>query len=298
MQLLIMAAGMGSRFGGLKQIEPMGPNEEFIIDYSIYDAKKAGFNKVIFIIKEENYQIFKETIGSRVDKNIEVEYVFQKMDNIPDFVEIPEDRTKPWGTAQAIYCAKDAITEDFVVINADDFYGRDSFEVAAKFIKEKKEKQYATIGYTVTNTMTENGSVKRGVLAFDEKGNLEKITESSIAYENDKIMATPLDETINPFEVSKDTLVSMNMLVFDRSIFEYIENKMVEFFKNNSDLNKCEFLIPDILNEANIEKYAQVFVLHTKANWYGVTYKEDKENVKKAIAKLIEDGVYPKNLWR
>lgn len=298
MQLLIMAAGMGSRFGGLKQIEPMGPNEEFIIDYSIYDAKKAGFNKVIFIIKEENYQIFKETIGSRVDKNIEVEYVFQKMDNIPDFVKIPEDRTKPWGTAQAIYCAKDAITEDFVVINADDFYGRDSFEVAAKFIKEKKEKQYATIGYTVTNTMTENGSVKRGVLAFDEKGNLGKITESSIAYENDKIMATPLDETINPFEVSKDTLVSMNMLVFDRSIFEYIENKMVEFFKNNSDLNKCEFLIPDILNEANIEKYAQVFVLHTKANWYGVTYKEDKENVKKAIAKLIEDGVYPKNLWR
>lgn len=298
MQLLIMAAGMGSRFGGLKQIEPMGPNEEFIIDYSIYDAKKAGFNKVIFIIKEENYQIFKETIGSRVDRNIEVEYVFQKMDNIPDFVKIPEDRTKPWGTAQAIYCAKDAITEDFVVINADDFYGRDSFEVAAKFIKEKKEKQYATIGYTVTNTMTENGSVKRGVLAFDEKGNLEKITESSIGYENDKIMATPLDETINPFEVSKDTLVSMNMLVFDRSIFEYIENKMVEFFKNNSDLNKCEFLIPDILNEANIEKYAQVFVLHTKANWYGVTYKEDKENVKKAIAKLIEDGVYPKNLWR
>ena len=157
MQLLIMAAGMGSRFGGLKQIEPMGPNEEFIIDYSIYDAKKAGFNKVIFIIKEENYQIFKETIGSRVDKNIEVEYVFQKMDNIPDFVKIPEDRTKPWGTAQAIYCAKDAITEDFVVINADDFYGRDSFEVAAKFIKEKKEKQYATIGYTVTNTMTEIG---------------------------------------------------------------------------------------------------------------------------------------------
>ncbi len=298
MQLLIMAAGMGSRFGGLKQVEPMGPNNEFIIDYSIYDAKKAGFSKVVFIIKEENYQLFKETIGSRVDKQIEVEYVFQKMTNVPSFVNIPSDRTKPWGTAQAIYCAKDAITEDFVVINADDFYGRDSFEVAAKFLKEKKAHQYATVGYTVTNTMTENGSVKRGVLDFDQNSNLEQITESSIAYENDKIIATPLDETLKPFEVSKDTLVSMNMLVFDKSIFDYIEKKMVEFFRKNTDLSKCEFLIPDILNEANLEHYADVFVLRTKANWYGVTYKEDKENVKNALANLIKNGDYPENLWR
>jgi len=157
MELLIMAAGMGSRFGGLKQIAPMGPNDEFIIDYSVYDAIKSGFNKVVFIIKEENYEIFKETIGARVEPHIPVEYVFQKMDNIPDFVQIPKDRVKPWGTAQAIYCAKDAITEPFVVINADDFYGFDAFKVAKEFLDHANEKEYATVGYEAKKTMTENG---------------------------------------------------------------------------------------------------------------------------------------------
>lgn len=296
MELLIMAAGMGSRFGGLKQIAPMGPNDEFIIDYSVYDAIKSGFSKVVFIIKEENYDIFKETIGARVEPHIPVEYVFQKMDNIPDFVKIPEDRVKPWGTAQAIYCAKDAIKEPFVVINADDFYGRDAFRVAKEFLENAKEKEYATVGYEAIKTMTENGSVKRGVIATKD-GNLESITESSIIKEGDKVACTPLNGA-EIFYIEPSALVSMNMLVFDPSIFSYIEEKMPIFFKENeNNLEKCEFLIPDIMDEANKENYADVKVLHTDATWYGVTYKEDTDMVRSSIKRLVEDGEYPNNLW-
>lgn len=296
MELLIMAAGMGSRFGGLKQIAPMGPNDEFIIDYSIYDAIEAGFSKVVFIIKEENYEIFKETIGARVEPHIPVEYVFQKMDNIPDFVNIPEDRVKPWGTAQAIYCAKDAIKEPFVVINADDFYGRDAFQVAKNFLDTAKEKEYATVGYEALKTMTENGSVKRGVIATNE-GKLVSITESSIIKDGDKVACTPLNGSA-PFHIEFDALVSMNMLIFDPSIFTYIEEKMPIFFKENeANLEKCEFLIPDVMDSANKEGYATVSVLHTDATWYGVTYKEDTDMVRTSINKLVENGEYPSHLW-
>lgn len=296
MQLLIMAAGMGSRFGGLKQITPMGPNDEFIIDYSVYDAIKAGFSKIVFIIKEENYDLFKETIGARVEPHIPVEYVFQKMENIPDFVKIPEDRVKPWGTAQAIYCAKDAITESFVVINADDFYGRDAFMVAKNFLDNANEKEYATVGYEAIKTMTENGSVKRGVIVSDN-GNLVSMTESSIIEEGDKISCSPLSGA-EPFYIEKNALVSMNMLIFDKSIFAYLEEKIVDFFKaNEGNLEKCEFLIPDMLDQANKEGYAKVKVLHTDATWYGVTYKEDTEYVKSALKKLTKDETYPNNLW-
>ncbi len=297
MQLLIMAAGMGSRFGGLKQIAPMGPNDEFIIDYSIYDAIKEGFSKVVFIIKEENYEIFKETIGSRVEPHIPVEYVFQKIDNIPEFVNIPEDRVKPWGTAHAIYCAKDAITEPFAVINADDFYGNDAFKVAADFLKKSKEKEYATIGYEAIKTMTENGSVKRGVIFTDENGRLDSIIESSLIQNGDKIDCSPLNES-EPFQIEKEDLVSMNMLLFDTSLFKYLDEKIVDFFKNNeNNLEKCEFLIPDILDEANKEGYANVSVLHTDATWYGVTYKEDTEYVRTSIKKQVEENKYPNDLW-
>lgn len=298
MQLLIMAAGMGSRFGGLKQIAPMGPNDEFIIDYSIYDAIKEGFSKVVFIIKEENYDIFKETIGSRVEPHIPVEYVFQKIDNIPDFVKIPEERQKPWGTAHAIYCAKDKITEPFVVINADDFYGNDAFKVAADFLKTSSKKEYATIGYEAIKTMTENGSVKRGVIFTNEnEDKLDSIIESSIIEKNNKIECTPLNGK-EVFEIEKEALVSMNMLVFDPSLFTYLDEKIIEFFKNNEgNLEKCEFLIPDVLDQANKEDFAKVKVLHTDATWYGVTYKEDTDYVRSSIKKLVEEGKYPNNLW-
>ena len=296
MQLLIMAAGMGSRFGGLKQVAPMGPNDEFIIDYSIYDAIKAGFSKVVFIIKEENYDIFKESIGSRVEPHIPVEYVFQKLENVPEFVQIPETRQKPWGTAHAIYCAKDAITEPFLVINADDFYGRDAFMVAKEFLEKGAEREYATIGYEAIKTMTENGSVKRGVI-FTKDGQLDSIVESSIIETGDKITCTPLDGR-EEFTIEKDASVSMNMLLFEPTLFAYLDKKIVEFFKKNeNDLEKCEFLIPDILDESNKEGYASVKVLKTKATWYGVTYKEDTDNVRKSIKELVEKGEYPNNLW-
>ena len=295
-QLVVMAAGMGSRFGGLKQIEPVGPNKEFIIDYSIYDAIKEGFSKVVFIIKEENYDIFKETIGSRVEPHIPVEYVFQKLDNVPEFVNIPEERVKPWGTAHAIYCAKDAITEPFLLINADDFYGNDAFKVAADFLNNSKEKEYATIGYEAIKTMTENGSVKRGVI-FTKDGQLDSIVESSIIEDGDKIACTPLNggET---FTIEKDAAVSMNMLLFDPTLFAYLDEKIIDFFKKNEDnLEKCEFLIPDILDESNKEGYATVKVLKTAATWYGVTYKEDTENVRKSIKELVDNNEYPNDLW-
>ena len=295
MELLIMAAGMGSRFGGLKQIEPVGPNGEFIIDYSIYDAKKAGFDKVVFIIKEENYEVFKETIGKRVEPHMKVEYVFQKMEDVPSFVKIPETRVKPWGTAQAIYEAKDKITGDFLVINADDFYGRESYFVARDFLQSDIDNKYATIGYKADNTMTKNGTVKRGVIKAKD-GNLLSITESKLEYVNDKIMAKSI-ETGEEFEVSKDDLVSMNMLTFDLSIFPFIERRMNEYFKENeNNLETCEFLIP-IEMERAIEEGKTVRVLDTNASWYGITYREDLEEVKEAINKMIEDGEYPKKLW-
>ena len=297
MELLIMAAGMGSRFGGLKQIAPMGPNDEFIIDYSVFDAIKTGFSKIVFIIKEENYDIFKSTIGARVEPHIPVEYVFQKLDNVPDFVEIPETREKPWGTAHAIYCAKDVIKEDFVVINADDFYGRDAFQVAADFIKNSGDRQWATVGYEAYKTMTENGAVKRGVLEADNDSRLIQITECSIDKDGEKISCEPLSGA-EEFKVEKDALVSMNMLVFDKTLFDLLDEKIVEFFKENKDnLEKCEFLIPDMLDEANKTGFANVKVLHTKATWYGVTYKEDTDFVRSNIKRLVDEGEYPNNLW-
>ena len=295
MELLIMAAGMGSRFGGLKQIEPVGPNGEFIIDYSVYDAKKAGFDKVVFIIKEENYELFKETIGKRVEPHMEVDYVFQKMEDIPEFVNIPETRVKPWGTAQAIYEAKDKITGPFLVINADDFYGRDSYFVARDFLQSDVEDKYSTIGYKAKNTMTKNGSVKRGVIKEDN-GNLLSITEIKLEYVGDKIIAKSL-ETGNEFEVDKEDLVSMNMLTFDPSIFPFIKKRMDIFFKENeNNLDSCEFLIP-IEMERAIEEGKEVKVLNTNANWYGITYREDLDEVKNAINEMIDRGDYPYNLW-
>ena len=297
MELLIMAAGMGSRFGGLKQIAPMGPNDEFIIDYSVFDAIKTGFSKIVFIIKEENYDIFKSTIGARVEPHIPVEYVFQKLENVPDFVKIPKERVKPWGTAHAIYCAKDAITEEFVVINADDFYGRDAFQVAADFIKNSNSREWATVGYEAIKTMTENGAVKRGVLEAENDGRLIQITECSIIEDGKKISCTPLSGK-EEFKIEKNELVSMNMLVFDRTLFDLIDEKIVEFFKENEDnLEKCEFLIPDLLDEANKTGYATVKVLHTTATWYGVTYKEDTDFVRSNIKRLDDEGEYPNNLW-
>ena len=302
--LVILAAGMGSRFGGLKQITPLGPNDEFIIDYSVYDAIKAGFNKIVFLIKEENYDIFKETIGARVEPHIHVEYCFQKNDNVPEPYKTllkENGRQKPLGTAHAILCCKDKVHEPFMMINADDFYGRDAYLKGAEFLREVKNEKpypYGMIGYLVKNTITENGTVKRGVCEVDN-GALTKIVESSVGrVENGTIMATPLDETLPAFEVAEDDTVSMNMLLFNPSIFTYIEDHFEEFLEKNKDnLEKCEYLIPDVLFQTIRENYATAQVIKTTATWYGVTYKEDADGVKAALKGLVDSGEYPNHLW-
>ena len=299
MTLVIMAAGMGSRFGGLKQVEPVGPNGEFILDYSIYDAIKAGYTKIVFIIKEENYDLFRKTIGKRIESKINVSYAFQKITDVPKNVEIPKDRIKPWGTSHAILSAKPYVNEPFTVINADDFYGFDPYHKMKDFFdKNKDDNKYAMIGYKTINTMSLNGAVKRGICTQNEDGYLTNLVESSIEKKEDKIIATPLDDDKNEFEIKENTLVSMNFFGFTPSIFEYLEEEMKEFFdKNKNNLENCEFLIPNSVFKRIEENKVSVKVLDTNEKWYGVTYKEDKKDLVDAISKMIKSKKYPKNLW-
>lgn len=294
MTLLILAAGMGSRFGGLKQMEPFGPNDEFIIDYSVYDAIKAGFKKIVFVIKEEMYEDFKKTIGERVEGHIEVEYAFQKMEDIP--VNRSFNRVKPWGTGQAVLCAKDKIQENFAMINADDFYGRNAFVKAYNFLEGASDNEFGLVGYRAINTITENGSVKRGVCNIvDDK--LEGIEESSIEKVGDKIHCKSLSNNYE-FDIEFNRLVSMNMLLFTPKIFDYLETDFVDFFDKLKDEEKQEFLIPEVLDKHIKNNDITVSVIETDSKWYGVTYKEDKESVKNAINDMIENGEYSSNLWR
>lgn len=298
MTLLVMAAGMGSRFGGLKQIEPFGPSDEFIIDYSIYDAIKAGFNKVVFVIKEENYEIFKETIGSRIEPHIKVEYCFQDINNLPDGYKVPEGRIKPWGTAHAILSAKDKIHENFAIINADDFYGQEAYLDVAKFLQNSDdENEYVVIGYNVEHTLTEHGSVKRAVLESNDNL-LNRLIESNIEKKDDTIVATPLSGE-ESFIISKDASVSMNMFGFSSNLFKYIEDNFTTFLDENKDnLDKCEYLIPDLLTKLMNENKINIKVIPTKAKWQGVTYKEDKPKVVERIETEIKNGIYGKDLWK
>lgn len=288
--LVILAAGMGSRFGGLKQITPLGPNGEFIIDYSIYDAIRVGFDRVIFIIKEENYDIFKETIGSRVEDKIEVKYAFQKMD-----VEISSERVKPLGTAHAIMAAEPYIDGPFMIINADDYYGYDAFKKGIDYLSNMEENTYGLVGYRVCNTITENGEVKRGICQMQD-GYLTDIVESKVRKVNDNIEMKPLagsDTKIIP----SDTLVSMNMLLFDETLFKYLKEDLVLFLNNIKDPLKDEYLIPDVLERHIKSNDIKVKVIDTNATWYGVTYKEDTEFVKMSLANLHNDGTYNSKLW-
>ena len=296
--LLIMAAGMGSRFGGLKQIEPMGPNKEFIIDYSIYDAKMVGFTKVVFIIKEENYEIFKETIGKRIEKHIKTEYVFQDSSNIPEkYRKEIEKRKKPLGTAHAILCAKDKVKEPFAVINADDFYGRDALKKASNYLDNIEKNHYAMVGYHVVNTLSPNGSAKRGICKLKD-GRLDNIKESSVECIDGKIIAT-IEATKEQIEVAENTLVSMNLLLFTPDVFQVLATRFIDFLeRNKNNLETAEYQIPTVLDYCIKSKEKQIDMIETNATWYGVTYKEDKESVVQAISKLIEENKYPYNLWQ
>ena len=265
--LLILAAGMGSRFGGLKQVEKFGPTGEFIIDYSIFDAIKNGFNKVIFVIKEENFELFKSTVGKRIEEHVKVEYVFQSYDDVPSKYTIPETRVKPLGTAHAILCSKHVINEPFVIINSDDFYGNDAFKVASEFI-DTNPNDVGIVGYKVVNTLTEHGSVKRGVLTTNN-GLLTGLIESKVEKVNNELIANPLDGR-SPFKVTDNDLVSMNMIVFPTSFINYIDEKFDSFLSSN-DLSTAEFLIPDVVSESIVENRYKVIVEKTNAKWVGVT---------------------------
>ena len=297
MDLVILAGGMGSRFGGLKQIQPIDDDNNFIIDYSIHDAVKVGFDRVIFIIKEENYDVFKSTIGNRLSNIVKVEYVFQKLEDIPDWVPIPEGRVKPWGTAHAIYSARNIVSDRFAIINADDFYGYEPFKLMADFLRNNKDNEFVSAGYLITNTMSDKGSVKRGIFS-ETNGYVTGLTESEVEYRNGKVWATPLEQ--NQWrEISDKTLVSMNMFGFTNKIIEKLKADIDNFFNaNRNNLSKAEYLIPLVVNDMMRDNQVTLSLKMTKAKWYGITYKEELESFKLAIKAMVDHGEYPKHLYQ
>lgn len=300
MQLVILAAGMGSRFGGLKQMEPMDDFGNFLLDYSIYDAKRAGFDSVVFIIKKDFYKDFRNTIGKRVEKIVKVKYAFQKLNDLPKGFKVPKGREKPWGTAHAIYAARKLINDDFIIINGDDFYGKNTYKVAFDFLKKLPKKsvgKYANVAFKVSNTMTENGSVKRGVCFEDKHHNLTELVESSIERnKKGEIVCTPLDGT-KPFKVKENTPVSMNLFVFNKDLIKNLKEKFPIWLCKHGDELKSEFLIPTVVDELVHEKKASLKLLSTDSVWFGVTYKEDKPGVVKALKKLVKKGEYKEGLY-
>lgn len=285
--LIVMAAGMGSRFGGLKQIEPVGKNGEAILDFTVYDAIKAGFTKVVFVIKHAIENDFKEFVGSRIAKKIKVEYVFQEIDKLPDGFTAPDDRQKPWGTAHAILCCKDVVNEPFAVVNADDFYGRSALQKVAEFLKQE-ENNYCMVGFRLANTLTENGSVSRGVCEIDNQNCLTKVTERT------KIIDCKYTEDDGETwtSLSPDTVVSMNLWGFMPDIFEFIEKGFKEFLKTNINLPKSEYYLPTVVSSLIDNGQKNVEVLVAEDKWYGITYKEDKQKVVNAIGAMIDAGIY------
>ncbi|MFC0876252.1 NDP-sugar synthase [Saccharicrinis sp. FJH2] len=295
--LVILAAGMGSRYGGLKQIDGFGPNGEAIIEYSVFDAIRAGFGKVVFVVRESIEEAFKAHFGSKFEGKIDVEYVYQELDNIPAGLSVPAERTKPWGTGHAVLVAKDAVKTPFAVINADDFYGRDAFETVATELSAttNEAKTYYLLGYEVQKTLSDFGSVSRGVCSVDNNGNLADIVERTKIYKDGgKIV---YDENGSIHELAPEQPVSMNFMAFTPSAFTYYEAYFNEFIKTNVDNPKAEFYMPTVLNTLISKGEAEVKVLSTTAQWFGVTYKEDKEDAVAKLNQLIADGEYPSKLW-
>lgn len=297
--LVIMAAGMGSRYGGLKQIDPVGSHGELIIDYSIYDALRAGFKKVVFIIKKADEVAFKESIGNRIAEVVDVEYAFQELDKLPNGYKVPEDRVKPWGTAHAILCAKELINEPFAVINADDYYGPSAFKAIYTFLKSNPADEayhYAMVGYTLSNTLTENGHVARGVCSVKDNM-LCSITERTHIAKYEGITQFLEEDTWTP--ISDDSIVSMNLWGFMPSFLDEIEKGFTTFLDQALATNplKGEYFLPSVVDSLIHEGKAKATVLHSTDRWYGVTYKEDKPVVVEAIKNFQEQGLYPENIW-
>ena len=300
--LVIMAAGMGSRYGGLKQIDPISKEGEIILDFSLYDAMMAGFEKAIFIIKKENEEDFRKLIDGRSGKHLEVQYAFQQLDDLPDGYTVPEGRVKPWGTCHAVLSARKLIDGPFAVINADDYYGPSAFEMMYSFLSEAKDDgiyDFSMVGYLIEKTLTENGHVARGVCQVDEEGYLQEIVERTKIMEREgKIQYTEDDH--NWYDLSTGTTVSMNFWGFTKSTMDEMEKRFPLFLdtdgKNNPE--KAEYFLPSVVDQLLSEGKAKVRVLKSADKWYGVTYKEDKEEVVNAIQSMKDKGLYPEILWK
>ncbi len=300
--LVIMAAGMGSRYGGLKQIDPVDAEGHIIMDFSIYDAVKAGFEKVVFIIKKENEADFRERIGNRIEKQIQVEYVFQDLHNLPDGFEVPKGRVKPWGTGHAVLSCLPVIHGPFAVINADDYYGSQAFGMIYDFLtshEDKEKYQYTMAGYLLENTLTENGHVARGVCETDERGRLTRITERTHIEKHGDGPACTEDGGATWIKLPADAVVSMNMWGFSESILPELNARFAEFLREGISKNplKCEYFLPFVVDELIQTGKAEVTVLKSRDRWYGITYKEDKPIVVKALQAMKDRGKYPQKLW-
>ena len=293
--LLVLAAGMGSRFGGLKQIEPVGPGGETIIDYSIYDALRAGFGKLVFVIRKDIEEQFKQIVGARFEKRVAVEYVLQELDKLPAGFNVPAGRSKPWGTTHAILMAADAIHEPFAAINADDFYGAESYRALSGHLQTGTP-DYAMIGFILRNTLSEFGSVARGVCRVNGNAYLEDIVELT-AIEGDGAHAKNTDAAGQVTSLSGDEAVSMNMWGFNPDIFAKLQERFEEFLRLNGSDAKRECYIPNTVNELVLAGQAKVKVLHTNDSWFGVTYREDHPRVVESIVRLVREGHYPERLW-
>ena len=301
--LVIMAAGMGSRYGGLKQIDPVDDQGHIIMDFSIYDAKRAGFGKVVFIIKRENEKDFKEAVGHRMEQVMDVAYVFQDIDQIPDGFQVPEGRVKPWGTAHAVLSAMDEVDGPFAVINADDYYGRHAFQVIYDYLtthEDDEKYRYTMVGYRLKNTVTDNGHVSRGICELDSEKRLVAINERTRIEKRDGGIAYSEDDGTTWTKLDPDTLVSMNMWGFTHSILDEIKAGFPAFLEKGLAENpmKCEYYLPSVVSGLLEEGKATVTVLESEDKWYGVTYKEDKPVVVAAIQALKDAGIYPQHLWK
>lgn len=300
MTLMIMAAGMGNRYGGLKQIDPIGPNGEFIIDYSIYDAINAGCDRVVFIIKEENLEIFRDTVGKRIEGSVKVEYAFQCKDDIP-VGSVPCEREKPWGTSQAVLACKDIVKDNFMVINADDFYGKEAYKVTFDYLSslgEGEQNNYCMPGYILNNTLSDNGHVARGICKTNKIGCLSNIVERKKIMRNDGIVQY-CDKKGKWHDIDDESVVSMNFWGFTPSVFDRLESGFVSFLTNQeTDLINDEYYLATAIGESISEKNCSVKVLCTTAKWFGVTYQADRDSVAGYLRELIDKGEYPKNLWK
>ncbi len=296
--LLVLAAGMGSRYGGVKQIEPVGENGEIILEYSVYDAIRAGFGKVVFVIRRDIEKDFNDHVLPRFSAKIPCSYVFQELQDIPDLCEVSTERKKPWGTAHAVYAARHMIKEPFAVINADDFYGRDAFRVIGDFLSSQvvDEHNYCMVAYRLDNTVSENGTVSRGICEVDEEGFLTGMEEhTKIEKRSSSIVSHLPDGSTREF--SGDEPVSMNLFGFTPVILPKIETVFAEFLNSNGDDPKAEFYIPTVANRVVAEKGSSMKLLQSDASWFGITYKEDRPGVVAAIRGLVEAGEYPSRLW-